>query len=67
LNHFLLEYVVKKAILAFVTAFGLALLHSNSRRMVEKKQQQDTSLVDLNVRLFTSSGSFVVPASNTMH
>lgn len=58
---------MKKAILAFVTAVGLALLHSNSRRVIEKKQQQDSSLVDLNVRLFTSSGSFLAPASNTLH
>lgn len=58
---------MKKAILAFVAAIGLALLHSNSRRLVEKKQHQDTSLVDMNVRLLMNAKSFEVPASNALH
>lgn len=57
---------MKKAIFAFVAAIGLALLHSNTRRNIEKQEQQHNGLVDLNVRLLMNSKSFVVDGSSTV-
>jgi hypothetical protein len=57
---------VKKAILAFVAAIGLALLHSNTRRNLEKKEEQQTSLIDTNVNLPMKADTFVFPFVSEM-